>query len=209
MPALAPAFALVLVACGGGESGNTEARSSDLPPCSSVWTVGETLRDPYKGCSKDGQTVKPTWHKCDDGSRYAEWNPGNRKWGEAYAKEGGKIVNTLGEIAKICGERTVQEQGTDRTAALRKAGQGEPWADRITAAVETEPGRIQVDTNLVDPRGDDGSPPARMAIEICEAAVSLMKSQGVKEPRVNVMEKDGTHWVLHNHPSYPEPCTEI
>lgn len=61
----------------------TKLAENSVPPCSDVWTVGETLPDPYDGCSKDGQTVEPVWHDCDDGSRYAEWNRG-----EAYAKEG-------------------------------------------------------------------------------------------------------------------------
>lgn len=78
-------------------------------------------------------------------------------------------------------------------------------ADSITLATETEPGRVVVETSLVDPRGEDGSPVAKTAISICEAVV---KMDGVKN--VRLMEADGTHWILFGHPMVTEgECGEV
>jgi hypothetical protein len=74
----------------------------------------------------------------------------------------------------------------------------------VTAATETEPGRIQLDTTIVDPRGEDGSPEALEALDLCEQAKAI---PGVT--LVSVMEADGTSFVLAGHPSYGENCTEI
>ncbi len=97
----------------------------------------------------------------------------------------------------------------DRTEDLRSAANGQAWADNITTATESEPGRLEVATDLVDPRGGNGSPEAQTAIQICETTVSLLKDDGAQEPYVAVMEKDGTHWVLYGHPAYPDGCTEV
>jgi hypothetical protein len=74
----------------------------------------------------------------------------------------------------------------------------------VTAATETEPGRVQLDTTIVDPRGDDGSPEALEALDLCEQAKAIT---GVTH--VSVMEADGTHFVLAGHPTYGEDCTEV
>ncbi|MDA3806221.1 hypothetical protein PED38_15585 [Clavibacter sp. CT19] len=74
----------------------------------------------------------------------------------------------------------------------------------VTAATETEPGRIQLDTTIVDPRGDDGSPEALQALGLCEQAKGI---PGVTH--VSIMEADGTSFVLAGHPSYGENCTEV
>ena len=97
----------------------------------------------------------------------------------------------------------------DRTEDLRSAANGEPWAENVAIATETEPGRLEVETDLIDPRGDSGSPEAQTAMQICEAAVSLLKEDGAQEPYVAVLEEDGTHWILHGHPAYPDGCTEV
>ena len=101
--------------------------------------------------------------------------------------------------------------GRDWTAELVNAAAGEPWADAITSAVETEPGRLEVSTTIVDPRGDDGSPEAQLAIAVCEAAVGLLEGAGAGEGAyVAVFEDDGTHFVLYGHPRVTEgECTEI
>jgi len=91
----------------------------------------------------------------------------------------------------------------DVTAEVQKAA-GKAGA-AITKAEETEPGRISIETTLVDPRGEDGSAEAKKAIEICEATKDL---DGVTY--VNVSEKDGTSWVLFGHPSMPKgECSEV
>ncbi len=78
------------------------------------------------------------------------------------------------------------------------------YANLITSAEETEPGRIEVGTSIVDPRGDNGSPEAQQAIAICEA---VMIATGASY--VNVAEEDGTTFVLAGHPTYGPDCTEV
>lgn len=82
-------LAAALTACSGSDDG--------LPDCSSVWEAGATLPDPYDGCTQDGETVEPVWYDCEGGGRYAEWDGG-----VAYGREGGEVVDTVGELARIC-----------------------------------------------------------------------------------------------------------
>lgn len=74
----------------------------------------------------------------------------------------------------------------------------------VTAADETEPGRVEIQTALQDPGGGfSGSAEAQIAIEICEAAVALGAA------KVVVFDVDGSSWVLYGHPSYGDVCTEV
>lgn len=92
----------------------------------------------------------------------------------------------------------------DRTQEFKDANVGAAWVDQVAAVVETEPGRIEVETTLTDPRGDSGSPESQSAIEICEAAVALSAEY------VAVYESDGTSWILYGHPSVAEgECSEV
>lgn len=86
----------------------------------------------------------------------------------------------------------------DRTAELQQVA-----GDQVLKAVETEPGRIEVSTSIVDPRGDDGSAEAQAAIAICQAAVGLGATY------VSVLEEDGSTFVLYGHPTYGDVCTEV
>lgn len=102
------------------------------------------------------------------------------------------------------------DNGNDQTKALRSLANGATWADSLTTATLTEPGRLEVATTLVDPRGDAGSPEAQEAIAICEASVSLLEDLGVSNPFVSVVEDDGTTWILYGHPLVPEgECGEV
>ena len=93
----------------------------------------------------------------------------------------------------------------DMTADFKTANSGAAWVGQIKSATATEPGRIKIETSIVDPRGADGSEPARTAIAICEAAVAVFGPSYVA-----VMEDDGTHFVLFGHPSVPAgACTEV
>lgn len=98
---------------------------------------------------------------------------------------------------------TAEAEAKDVTADVKKvAGEN---GKSVTKAEETEPGRIVVETSLVDPRGADGSTVAKTAIKICEAVV---KMDGVK--KVSLMEADGTHWILFGHPMVTEgECGEV
>jgi hypothetical protein len=93
----------------------------------------------------------------------------------------------------------------DKTADFKTANANAPWVGQIKSATETEPGRIRVDTRVVDPRGDNGSQAAKTAIAICESAVALFGPSYVA-----VMENDETNFVLFGHPSVPKgACTEV
>lgn len=93
----------------------------------------------------------------------------------------------------------------DKTSDFMTANSSAAWVGQIKSVVETEPGRITIDTSVVDPRGADGSDEAKMAIAICESAVSLFGPSYVA-----VKEHDGTHFVLFGHPSVPKgSCAEV
>lgn len=98
---------------------------------------------------------------------------------------------------------TVNSADTDRTAAV-KAALPANLAAVVKTATQTEPGRLQIGTSLMDPRGADGSPDAKKATAICEAAVAQFG-----DAHVSVMEDDGTSWILYGHPSYGNTCTEV
>lgn len=68
---------------------------------------------------------------------------------------------------------------------------------------QPEPGAWIISTLIVDPRGDDGSAEARLAIAVCERAVELGAT------RVSVLERDDSTFVVYGHPSYGNVCTEI
>ena len=77
--------------------------------------------------------------------------------------------------------------------------------DQIKSVTETEPGRIRIDTSVVDPQAASGSEAAVTAIAICEPAVALFGPN-----YVSVLEDDGTNFVLYGHPAVPKgACTEV
>jgi hypothetical protein len=93
----------------------------------------------------------------------------------------------------------------DKTADFKTAKKNAPWLGKITSVTEIEPGRIRVETSVVDPRGADGSEEARSAIAVCESVVALFGPN-----YVSVLEDDGTNFVLFGHPSVPSgACTEV
>lgn len=99
------------------------------------------------------------------------------------------------------------EDYVDRTEAFKAANASAAWLGSVESAMETEPGRLQINTTVVDPRGPDGSEPALVALSVCNAAVA---SFGATYPHIKVMEADGTHFVLFGHPAVPEGvCTEV
>jgi hypothetical protein len=97
----------------------------------------------------------------------------------------------------------------DVTNEVRASASGAAWTDTITTATLTEPGRITAETTITDPRGADGSPAAQQAIQVCEGVVAYLQGTGVAEPKVSVMESDGSTFVLYGHPSYPGGCIEV
>ena len=92
----------------------------------------------------------------------------------------------------------------DRTAELQAALSPDA-AELVVAAAEPEVGRVNVETTIVDPRGDAGSAEAASALAICEAAAHLDEVT-----YVSVAEADGSTFVLYGHPSVPEgACGEV
>lgn len=85
---------------------------------------------------------------------------------------------------------------TEAKSGFLKANAGAPWADRVTSVDEGEQGRLTIETSIVDPRGEDGSPAARTALKVCRAAVSYLKDDGTAEPYVAVREDDGTTFAV-------------
>ncbi|MGW9416310.1 MULTISPECIES: hypothetical protein [Cellulosimicrobium] len=86
----------------------------------------------------------------------------------------------------------------DRTADAQAVA-----GDVVTKATETEPGRIEVETTIADPRSDAGSAEAQSAIAVCEAV------KGLGAEHVSVLESDGSTFVVAGHPSYGEACAEV
>lgn len=96
----------------------------------------------------------------------------------------------------------------DRTEEFKDINAGSGWLGDVTTVTETEPGRLEVATSLVDPRGEDGSAKAQTAIEVCDAAVELVTD--AESPYVSVLEADGTSWILYGHPSMTKgECGEV
>ena len=76
--------------------------------------------------------------------------------------------------------------------------------DVITRAVETEPGRLTVDTTLKDTR-TPGSESTAEAVAVCEAGRTLVGDGGY----VAVLEADGTTLAVAGHPAYGPQCAEV
>ncbi|MGX5715512.1 hypothetical protein [Arthrobacter sp. MAHUQ-56] len=95
--------------------------------------------------------------------------------------------------------------GRDKTADFKTAKKKAPWLGKIKSVTETEPGRIRIETSIVDPRGADGGEEAKSAIAICQSVVSLFGPS-----YVSVLEDDGTNFVLFGHPTVPSgACAEV
>lgn len=77
------------------------------------------------------------------------------------------------------------------------------YANLITSAEEPEPGRIEVGTSIVDPRGDDGTPEAEQAVGICQR----LKNANPDATSIVVYEQDGTTFAIFGS-SWPD-CTEV
>lgn len=94
-------------------------------------------------------------------------------------------------------------KGTDLTAQVQEAV-GEDLVPLVTAATQTEPGRVEVATSITDPRTDD-STEAGQALDICTAASGM-----ADVAHVSVLEADGTTFVVFGHPSFPAgECSEV
>ena len=93
---------------------------------------------------------------------------------------------------------TTTSSEVDRTADVQKAA-----GDTVTRAVESEPGRFEVETTIVDPRGEEGSDEAKAAIAICSAVVELGATY------VRVLEQDGTTFAIYAPSQYGEECAEV
>ena len=91
----------------------------------------------------------------------------------------------------------------DLTSNLLDANTEATWVQSVESAIQTEPGRVEVTTTIVDPRTDD-SPEAADAVAICEATVEVSEAESVQ-----VLEEDSTIFVVFGNPRYPDGCTEV
>lgn len=91
----------------------------------------------------------------------------------------------------------------DVTAEVRDASPA--LESYVKTATSAEAGRVTVESYLVDPRGEDGSAEALLALRLCSDVVANMS--GISY--VSIMENDGSTWVLYGHPSYGNTCTEV
>ena len=68
----------------------------------------------------------------------------------------------------------------------------------VSAKQEGEAGHMEIQTTILDPRGEDGGDAAAKAVAICEAVVADMAPTGLR-----VLEGDGTTFVawMENAPS--------
>ena len=93
----------------------------------------------------------------------------------------------------------------NKTADFLTANANARWVGQIKSVTETEPGRIRIDTSVVDPQAASGSEAAVTVIAICESAVALFGPS-----YVSVLEEDGTSVVLYGHQSVPKgACAEV
>lgn len=116
------------------------------------------------------------------------------------------VAADVTEVLELCVAAGYSVAEADTGAASGAAGVETALASwtTVSAVTETEPGRFEIQTSIVDPRGGDGSPEAQEAMAICEAAV------GAGATYVAVFEADGTHFVLYGHPSVPVgTCAEV
>lgn len=114
------------------------------------------------------------------------------------------VAADVTEVLELCVAAGYSVAEADTGAASDAVGVEAALASwpTVSAVTGTEPGRLEIQTSIVDPR--DGGPEAHEAIAICQAAVD----PGVAS--VAVLEADGTHFVLYGHPSVPSgECGEV
>jgi hypothetical protein len=93
----------------------------------------------------------------------------------------------------------------NKTSDFTTANANARWVGQIKSVTETEPGRIRIETSVVDPQAATGSEAAVTAIAICESAVALFGPS-----YVSVLEEDGTSVVLYGHQSVPKgACAQV
>lgn len=85
---------------------------------------------------------------------------------------------------------TAEVEAKDVTVDVKKAAGN--MSSLIVSAEETEPGRIEVQTTIVDPRGEDGSRPALDAVRLCNKVVEM---GGLTN--VDILEKDRTTFAVY------------
>lgn len=131
------------------------------------------------------------------------------------------LLATLGSLT-ACSSGSSEEPADDTTAAAPSTGSEtadvtaavtgsspDPWTLLVTKATQTQPGRVEVETTVTDPRGAAGSIEAQQAIDVCEGVVAWLTANGTTDPKVSVFEADGTTFVLAGHPTYGPSCTEV
>src|SRR5215203_3896110 len=106
----ATALACGLAGCGEDDGGGSTASGSTPSPsgtaiaCAEVWG-GETLPDPYEGCTDDGTLVSPERMECSSGQVIVTY-------GERYYAVPGGPVNDVGSLSDSKQYRQAMRQCT-------------------------------------------------------------------------------------------------
>lgn len=102
--------ALALTACSGSDDSEDSedfADWEDVPACSDVWIVGETLPDPYEGCMDGDSLVAAVFFTCDDpANNYTSYEDA------LHAQAGGEITDRAGAAADFYAECNGEEKVT-------------------------------------------------------------------------------------------------
>ncbi len=90
---------------------------------------------------------------------------------------------------------------------LKSAKGGEPWLSKVLDVMRVSADQVDVKTSIIDPRGGEGSAAAVEALEVCEAVIDLLVTDGESEIKVFVYESDGSTFAYAGSTSNYE-CVE-
>ena len=96
---------------------------------------------------------------------------------------------------------SAEEPSEDGDGPVDRTAEMQAIDSAVQTATETEPGRLDIITSIVVPRGEPGSPEAQQAIALCEAAVDTLGDTAVQ---VDVQDADGTTFVVYSQTPLPD-----
>lgn len=90
---------------------------------------------------------------------------------------------------------------------LKSANSTEPWLSKVLTVTQVSADQVDVETSIIDPRGDEGSLAAVEAIEVCGAVVEVLEAEGESRVKIFVYESDGSTFAYAGNSSNYE-CVE-
>lgn len=206
---VAPMVAAVLgaVVAGGTVGGVMQGRISDARDAAiAVETAAHESLEAVEGEAREARYERDSLRR----SLASVVEARDAAFEEAEAAEGkldekdAEIKRLKREVAAAPEKSTASEPSdeTDRPRDVTKAARAAA-GDHVVRAVEDSPGHVVVWTDLVDPRGDDGSPAAQAALAICESLRDDLDVDGMR-----VQESDETTFVVLGDAWGPD-CTEV